>query len=62
MSSIAELVRQSIENLYQILDELKRTELNQSELKFAEFPKRAVEICQGTNAKEPVFSEIEKRR
>ena len=61
MSSIAELVRQSIENLYQILDELKRTELNQSELKFAEFPKRAVEICQWTNAKEPVFSEIEKK-
>ena len=40
MSSIAELVRQSIENLYQILDELKRTELNRSELKLVEFPKR----------------------
>ena len=40
MSSIAELVRGAMENLYQILDELKKTELNRSELKLLDFSKR----------------------
>lgn len=38
--TISELIRQSIENLYQILDELKRTEFNRSGLKIVDIPRQ----------------------
>ena len=61
MSSIAELVRGAMENLYQILDELKKTELSRSELKLVEFSSWSAEESREKIAKEPVFPETEKK-
>ena len=57
--TISELIRQSIENLYQILDELKRTELNRSELKIVDVPRQTkyrikFELCLSASSSAPI--------
>lgn len=57
--TISELIRQSIEKLYQILDELKRTELNRSELKIVDVPRQTkdgikFELCLSASSSAPI--------
>lgn len=57
--TISELIRQSIEKLYQILDELKRTELNRSEPKIVDVPRQTkdgikFELCLSASSSAPI--------